>query len=64
MVNPRKTPEYERVGHPPTNQLPSNRLAYWNDQEQTVVIVNPHDPDGGTAFRPDDGKAYFDDLKE
>jgi len=39
-----------------------NKLAYWNDAEQTVVIVDPNNPDGGTAFRPAAGKQYFDEL--
>ena len=43
-------------------ELPGGRAAYWNDAEQTIVITNPEDPDGGTAFRPDEKKAYFDDF--
>ena len=33
-----------------------------NNAEQTVVIVDPNNPDGGTAFRPAAGKQYFDEL--
>jgi len=29
----------------------------------TVVIRDPKSPDLGTAFKPNDGKAYFDNLK-
>jgi filamentous hemagglutinin len=43
--------------------LSNNRTAYWNAKENMVVIENPADPDGGTAFRPMNGKAYFDELK-
>ena len=41
-------------------QLSNGRTAYWNDTEKMVVIHDPHSPDGGTAFRPVDGRAYFD----
>jgi hypothetical protein len=44
-------------------QLSGGRTAYWNDAEQTVVITDPANPDGGTAFRSTDGKSYFDTLK-
>jgi hypothetical protein len=45
-----------------SKELPKNRSAYWNDEEGIVVITDPDNPDGGTAFRPDDGKVYFDRL--
>ncbi|MEG5129330.1 putative Ig domain-containing protein [Microcoleus sp. ARI1-B5] len=41
-------------------ELRNNRRAYWDDNTQVIVIQDPGDSDGGTAFRPDDGKAYFD----
>jgi len=41
--------------------LTGGRHAYWKDD--TVVITNPRDPDGGTAFRPTRGKAYYDNLR-
>jgi hypothetical protein len=37
--------------------LSGARTAYWKDG--TVVIRNPKDPDGGTAFVPSDGYTYF-----
>jgi len=43
--------------------LSGGRTAYWNDKEKMVVIRDPKNPDGGTAFRPTNGKAYFDNLK-
>ena len=47
-------------------RLSAGRKAYWDDKTGTVVIVvitNPKDPDGGTAFRPVRGKDYFKDLQ-
>ena len=43
--------------------LSNNRTAYWNAKENMVVIEDPANADGGTAFRPTGGKAYFDGLK-
>lgn len=37
--------------------LGGGKTAYWH--EGTVVIRNPRSPDGGTAFRPDNGYNYF-----
>ena len=51
------------IEHPGAEKNLSNgRKAYWDYKSETVVIVNPHDPDLGTAFRPHDGKSYFDRL--
>ncbi|MCZ2244180.1 septum formation inhibitor Maf, partial [Neisseria meningitidis] len=44
-----------------SKKLSNGRSAYWDDKSGTVVIRNPKDPDGGTAFRPKIGKQYFDD---
>lgn len=41
--------------------LDNGRTAYW--YEGTVVIRNPRDPDGGTAFRPTNGYDYFLGLR-
>ena len=43
-------------------ELNRGRVAYWSDEVQAIVIVSPSDPDGGTAFRPVHGRAYFDEL--
>ncbi len=43
--------------------LERGRTAYWDNETGTVVIESPNDPDGGTAFRPENGKSYFDILK-
>jgi hypothetical protein len=42
--------------------LRHGRYAYWQQKTQTVVIVDPSHPDGGTAFRPAAGRAYYDRL--
>jgi filamentous hemagglutinin len=47
-----------------TKRLKDGRRAYWHDETRTLVMVNPRDPDGGTAFRPIRGRAYFDELEE
>lgn len=35
------------------------RTAYWHEKLKMIVIEDPGNKDGGTVFRPDDGKAYF-----
>ena len=40
---------------------PGGRKVYWDDETGTAVVHNPHDPDLGTAFLPDTGKAWLDD---
>ncbi|WP_157025719.1 hypothetical protein [Paraburkholderia heleia] len=46
-----------------TKQLSNGRSAYWDDSTGMVVIQNPNATDGGTAFKPKNGKAYFDNLR-
>jgi uncharacterized protein with gpF-like domain len=43
-----------------TKNLEKGRTAYWDEESGFFVVENPNDPDGGTAFRPSSGKAYFD----
>lgn len=43
--------------------LSGGRSAYWDQSSGTVVIRNPKTGDGGTAFRPVNGRAYFDNLR-
>jgi filamentous hemagglutinin len=43
--------------------LSGGRTAFWDNSTGTVVIRNPAAVDGGTAFKPTAGKAYFDNLK-
>jgi RHS repeat-associated protein len=43
--------------------LSNGRTAYWDDASQTVVIRNPSAVDGGTAFKPNQGKTYFNNLQ-
>lgn len=40
--------------------LISNRKAWWWKATGTIVFFDSGSPDCGTAFRPDEGKAYFD----
>ncbi len=40
--------------------LEGGRSAYWDGETGTVVVRDPRHPDGGTAFRPRDGKYYYD----
>lgn len=40
------------------------KKAFWHDETQTIVIVDPTNDDGGTFFLPDDGKDYFDRICE
>jgi filamentous hemagglutinin len=55
----------ENVINNPTasRQLSNGRTAYWQEPTGTVVIRNPRAVDGGTAFQPVNGRAYFDGLK-
>ena len=54
----------ENVIRAPTaiKTLDRSRKAYWHRPSGTVVIHNPKADDGGTAFRPGNGKEYFDGL--
>lgn len=52
------------VNNPTSSKMLSNgRSAYWDESTNTVVIRNPKASDGGTAFRPVNGRAYFDNLR-
>lgn len=57
--------EVERVVSNPTEvrELSGGRTAYWDDQTKTVVIRNSSAKDGGTVFKPRNGKSYFDGLQ-
>lgn len=46
-----------------TKQLSNGRSACWDDASGMVVIRNPNAADGGTAFKPTNGKAYFNNLR-
>jgi len=37
------------------------RTAYWSNEHEMIVIEDPNTKDLGTAFKPNRGKAYFDD---
>ncbi|MDK9357373.1 mAFB alternative [Lelliottia wanjuensis] len=55
----------EKVVKNPTSSknFSGGRTAYWDEPSGTVVIRNPKSADGGTAFRPTNGRAYYDNLR-
>jgi hypothetical protein len=50
------------MASPENKNLAGGRKAWWSDAHQTVVIRDPKNPDGGTAFRPILGKKYYTDV--
>jgi hypothetical protein len=44
-------------------QLEDGQTIFYQDATNTLVVVNPKDPDCGTMFKPDDGRIYVDELK-
>lgn len=55
--------DIERIINAPTTEvrhLSAGRTAFWDQATGTVVIRNPNAVDGGTAFRPPQGRQYFD----
>lgn len=40
--------------------IPGNRKVYWDDNTGTIVFHDPYSNDCGTAFRPNDGKEYYE----
>ncbi len=46
-----------------TKQLSRGRTAYWDERTRSIVIVDPRSADGGTVFKPQQGKPYFNNLK-
>ncbi|MES2198847.1 MAG: RHS repeat-associated core domain-containing protein [Chlamydiota bacterium] len=42
--------------------LTSKRTGYWDRTSGTVIVRDPSAIDGGTAFRPIQGKKYYDDV--
>lgn len=40
--------------------IPENRQVYWDDNTGTIVFYDPYSNDCGTAFRPNDGKEYYE----
>src|ERR1700733_14232287 len=45
-----------------SKELSKGRTAYYDEKTNTVVIVDPSSPDGGTVFKPSNGKSYFNGL--
>jgi hypothetical protein len=48
------------MGSATNKALSSGRKAYWGAPTGTIVIYDPKNVDCGTAFRPTDGKPYYD----
>jgi RHS repeat-associated protein len=44
-------------------ELGNDRSAYYDEKSNTLVIVNPKDPDGGTVFKPRNGIEKFFELE-
>ncbi len=44
-------------------KLIRGRTAYWDDATRSVVITDPGSADFGTAFKPNRGRTYFDNLR-
>lgn len=40
--------------------ISANRKVYWDDRSGTIVFYDPYSNDCGTAFRPNDGKEYYE----
>lgn len=53
----------DNIMNKPTEKksLDDDRTGYWDENSGTVVVEDPNDEvDGGTAFKPEKGKSYFD----
>ncbi len=48
------------MGSAKNKALSAGRKAYWGSPTGTIVIYDPKNVDCGTAFRPVDGKPYYD----
>jgi RHS repeat-associated protein len=46
-----------------SRELSNGRTAYYDEETNTVVIVDPSSPDGGTIFKPSGGEEYFNGLQ-
>jgi len=69
-------PETQKIGNPEEFQnhintiittktpkiISGNRKVYWDDNTGTIVFYDPHSNDCGTAFRPNDGKEYYEGV--
>lgn len=67
-------PDTQKIGNPEEFQnhistimmtktpkiIPGNRKVYWDDNTGTIVFYDPLSNDCGTAFRPNDGKEYYE----
>lgn len=42
--------------------LSRDRVGYWNQNSNTIIVRDPRHFDGGTAFKPIRGRTYYDDV--
>lgn len=42
--------------------IPGNRKVYWDNSTGTIVFYDPYSNDCGTAFRPNEGKKYYEQV--
>jgi len=45
-----------------SRNINNGRTASWNDSFGDVMIRNPKAADGGTYFKPDNGRNYFETV--
>jgi filamentous hemagglutinin len=51
------------LNHPTEKKiLTGDRTGYWDQTSGTIIIRDPPRIDGGTAFRPIQGKKYYDEV--
>lgn len=69
-------PDTQKIGNPEEFQnyiitimrttspkiIPGNRKVYWDDNTGTIVFYDPYSNDCGTAFRPNEGKKYYEQV--
>lgn len=46
-----------------TTNLERGRSAYYDEETNTLVIIDPANPDGGTVYKPANGLETFDNLR-
>jgi len=46
-----------------SKNLEGGRTAYYDAESNTLVMVDPSSPDGGTVFKPGAGQSYYDNLR-
>jgi hypothetical protein len=57
MMKVRNTKDYK-------NLPDSGRRGYWDEETRTLVIEDSLHPDGGSAYKPTEGRKAFEDLRD